>query len=437
MKINLLNIILLLSICYNSYGMKIFFPNQFEFEVRVLTDEELKEIIKAKNGRIHESLSKELTARTYSISTNQIVIEFYDKSGVLVENRKDFEHLKRVKFIKNQVDFLKPKISYFIRLTEKEADELIENLNGKHLKKYKAEFEDYFAFKVFQLSNGQVVIRYKDESSLYENLEALAFDNDQVLHVHYPEGEDSGKEEFIKGELPKKFNINYYFVYPKEAKKIVRNHNLVKIREGIYFDSSFKSVLYESPNGYFILIDDFDQLNIGGTAKIGIGTAYNFETIADFEKEYRRILEWRTEYEENPEWKRGVHVYKDLSDKYGKDFPKHTMEELKKLPSILNFDSTELKFNKECVLILTESIKWNYGEDEFLNKIIHPILSYIGEYYKSEGKGDWNMTLDREGRVWEPWFTNSEGKELFDIIDLYKDFFEAEYGIPMIEFYIR
>ena len=417
--------------------MKIIYPNQFEVEIQVLNPKELKKILETKNGEIHKSLSIELTAKTYSINTNQIAIEFYDKSGILVNNQKDFENLKRVRFIKNKVGFLKPKISYYFRISGKEADDLINQLDGKHLKKYKAEFEEYFGFKVFQLSNGQVIIRYKDESTLYENLEALAFDNSEVLNILYPEGYNSGKDEFINGKLPIKFNINNYFVYPTEVKKIIKTHELTKIKEDIKFDYTFKSILYESANGYFILIDDFEQLNVGGTAKIGIGTAYIFDSMEDFENEYKRILDWRREYEANPELRGGVHIYKDLSDKYGEDFPNHTIEELNKLPSILNFDSTELKFDKECISILTESIKWNYGGDEFLDKIIHPILSYIGEYYKSEGKGDWNMRLDREGKVWEPWFTNSEGKELFDIINLYKDFLEAEYGIPMIEFYIR
>jgi len=290
---------------------------------------------------------------------------------------------------------------------------------------------------VFQLANNQVVIKYKEDSYLYEDLEALAFHNDQILNKHYPELYDSGKEEFVNGRLPTQFNINNYFVYPKEAKKIIRTHKLTKVKEDIKFDFTFKSILYQSENRYLILIDDFEQFNVGRSAKIEIGTACIFKTMEDFEKEYKKILDWRREYESNPELIGGVHIYKDLSDKYGKDFPNHTIEELNKLPSILNFDSTKLKFDKECISILTESIKWNYGGDEFLNKIIHPILSYIGEYYKSTGKGDWDMKLDREGKVWEPWFTNSEGKELFDITNLYEDFLEAEYEIPTIEFYIE
>ena len=416
--------------------MKIIYPNQFEVEINVLNKKELKAILESKSGEIHKSLSKELTARTYLINTNQIIIEFYDKSGVLVSDQKDFEDLKKVRFFKNQVEFLKPKISYYFRLTEKEADKLIKQLDGKHLKKYKAEFEEYFGFKVFQLSNGQVIIRYKDESSLYENLEALAFDNDEVLNIHYPEGYKSGKEEFLNGTLPTQFNINNYFVYPKEAKKVIRSHELARIKEDIKFDYKFKSNLYKSINGYLILITDFEQLNVGGTAKIGIGTAYIFKTMEDFEKEYKRILDWRREYESNPELRGGVHMYKELSDKYGKEFPNHTMEEINKLPSILNFDSNKLEFSTDCASILTESIKWNYGGDEFFNKLIHPILAYIGEYQKSEGKGDWKMKLDREGKVWEPRFTNSNGQEVIDIIHLYKYFHNAEYGLPIVGYYI-
>lgn len=417
--------------------MKIIYPNQFEVKVQLLNKKELKEILETKNGEIHKSLSKELTARTYSINTNQIVIEFYDKSGVLVNNQKDFENLKRVRFIKNQVEFLKPRISYYFRLVEKEADELIKQFDGKHLKKYKAEFEEYFGFKVFQLSNGQVIIRYKDESSLYENLEALAFDNNQITYIHYPEGGDSGKDEFINGSIPKQYNIDNYFVYPKEANKIIESHQLNPIQEDIKFDREINSILYQSPKGYFILMEDFSQINPRTNKKLGIGSAKIFQRKKDFDDRYQKVLEWRERFDSNPELSIGVHIYKDLSDKYGKDFPNHTSNGLNKLPAILNFDSTKLVFNKDCISILTESIKWNYGGDEFLDIIIHPILSYIGEYYKSEGKGDWNMKLDREGKVWEPWFTNSEGKELFDIINLYKDFLEAEYGIPMIEFYIR
>ncbi|KXX69936.1 hypothetical protein [Flammeovirga sp. SJP92] len=417
--------------------MKIIYPNQFEVEVQLLHETQLNELLKVNNGKIHESLSKELTARTYSISSDQIIIEFYDKSGVLLKGEKDFNNLKRVRFIKNKVDFLKPRISYYIRLSEKEADDLINQLDGKHLTKYKAEFEEYFGFKVFQLSNGQVIIRYKDESTLYENLHALAFDNREVLNIHYPNGYESGKEEFINGILPIQFNVNNYIVYPNDAEKIIKTHELIKIKENIKFDNNFKSILYNSPKGYLILISDFEQLNVAGTAKIGIGTAHIFYTMESFTNEYEKKLNWRNEYEANPELRRGVHIYKDLSEKYGRDYPNHTMEELKKLPAILNFDSTYLKFDKTCISILSESIKWNYGGDEFLNQIIHPILSYIGEYYKSKKRGDWNMKLDGEGKVWEPWFVNSEGKELFDIINLYKDFHEAEYGIPMVEFYIQ
>ena len=417
--------------------MKIIYPNQFEIEVEILNKQELSELIMNKYGVVSKSFHKDLTARTYSIDSNRLVIEFYDKQGVLVSNIEDFERLKKVRFLKNQVGFLHPRISYYFEISEDEADILIAQFNGKHLKTYESEFEDYFGFKVFQLSNNQVIIRYEGESTLYEDLEALAFDNGQVLNILYPNGFNSGQDEFIKGNLPEKFNINKYFIDPNSAGEIIETHQLIKIREEVKFDLFFESILYQSEKGYFILMQDFDQLNRVGAAKIGIGSAYIFHTLDDFEKEYKRIVEWKREYESNHGLKNGVHIYKELSDKYGKDFPNHTFDELNKLPSILNFDPKYIEFSNKCSSIISESIKWNYGSEEFLDKIIHPVLAYIGEYLKSEGSGDWNMKLDRDGKIWEPWFTDSEWKELFDIINLYKDFLEAEYGIPLVEFYIK
>lgn len=433
----LINIILNLTIAYNFYGMKIIYPNQFEVDLQVLNEKELKEILETKNGKVHESLSKELTARTYSLSTKQIVIEFFDKSGVLVNDQNDYDHLKRVRFIKNKVEFLHPRISYYFRITENEADQLIKEYNGKHLKKYKSEFEEYFSFKVFQLSNNQVIIRYENDSYLYEDLEALAFYNNQITFIHYPNGADSGRDKFINGILSNQFNINNYHVYPNEADKIIQSHQLIPIQREIKFDRLINSILYQSPKGYFILMEDFNQINPRTNKKLGFGEATIFKTKEEFEKQYQEVLDWRERYDSDPELSQGVHIYKDLSDKYGKDFPNHTMEEINKLPAILNFDANKLEFSENCVSILTESIRWNFGDDEFFNQLIHPILAYIGEYQKSQGKGDWNMKLDREGKVWEPRFTNSDGQDVIDIIDLYKYFYEAEYGLPMVEHFIR
>lgn len=404
----------------------------------MLDAQQLKETIENRNGIVNDAFYKKLTARTYSIDSDGLVIEFYDGQGILLPNSVDFKSLREVKFTKNKIGYLHPRVSYYFRIDNKEADRIIKELDGKHLEKYKPQYEEYFNFKVFQLINGQTIIQYDEESYLYEDLDALAFsDNDEVRNIHYPDGYESGRDEFLKGNLPEKFNVNQYLVYPKEAKQLIKTHELSVIQEDVKYKSKFKSILYQAPKGYFILMEDFDQLNAGGRGKIEIGDAHIFKTKDEFDKAYQKSLERQRKYESNPELRRGVHIYKKLSDKYGADFPNHTFEELNQLPSILNFDSARLDFSVECAEILSEAVEWNFGGEEFFNQIIHPILAYIGEYHKSEGNGDWSMRLDRDGKVWEPRFTNSDGEEVFDIIDIYKDFYEAEYGIPSVEFYVR
>ncbi|QHT70422.1 hypothetical protein GXP67_29090 [Rhodocytophaga rosea] len=417
--------------------MKIVYPNSFEVEAQILNGKKLKHIIQGHNYIIKPDLYKDLTGRTYLLDSNQIIIEFYDRQGIIVNTIADFQQMKSVKFIKNQVGFLHQRISYYFKLVRQEADRLINELQGQHLKQYKSEFEGFYAFKVFHLYNNQVIILYEDEAYLYEDIDALAFDNDYVLNIHYPKRGESGREDFIKGKLPTEYNINDYFVYPEEAEEIIRMHQLGVELYDIQYHSHFTSILYKSSYGYYILMQDFNQLNVGRTGKIGIGEVYIFMTKEDFDKDYQNKLKWRKEFDSNPELRNGVHIYKKLSDKYGKYFPNHTFEEIKKLPVLLNFDPERLNFSEECLQILSESIKWNYGGEEFFRLLIHPILAYIGEYNKKKGNGDWKMKLDREGEVWEPRFIDSRGNEVFDIFYLWKDFHEAEYGIPRVEYYIR
>ncbi|MGD1893579.1 MAG: hypothetical protein ACFB15_23675 [Cyclobacteriaceae bacterium] len=421
----------------NEYTMQLIYPGKFEVKVQILSQQQLTKIIENKNGIVSKDYHKELTARTYQLESGQLIVKFYDRQGVLVNNIGDFQKLQAVKFIKNQVSYLHPRISYYFQLDKDEASRLIDEFEGKHLKEYKPEYEDCSQFIVHQLNSNQVIIRYEDRAYLYEDLEALAFDNSEVLNIHYPDNYSSGRAEFIKGGLPKAFNINSYHIYPNEARELIKKHGLTIAASDIEYSSSSKSILYQSSEGYYILMTDFIQFNRGGTDKIGIGTAYIFPTIEDFNARYKEALNWRKEIESQSEWAHGVHIYQDLSDKYGESFSEHTFEEINQLPSILNFDPNELAFTERCASILSESIKWNYGGEEFFNKMFHPILAYNGEYNKHEGKGDWDMRLDRKEKVWKPQFIDSDGKEVFSTLYLYDAFYEAEYGIPMVEYYIK
>jgi len=429
----------LLVIHLNANDLKVIYPNKYEIAVQLLNKAELRSMIESKNGEIAASFHKEFTARTYLLDSGKMLIEFYDRQGILVANQDDFNSLQEVRFIKNQVSFLPPRVSYYIQLKNPIANQLIKEFGGQYLEKYQAEFDfdEEWAFKVYQLSNGQVIIQYKSNSFLYEDLDALIFNNTRMLEIAYPEGYDSGRTAFIAGKLSPKLNIDSYFVYPKEAKKIIKNHQLSIITKGIDYDENFKSILYQSQKGYFILMEDFNQLNLRKTKPISIGSAHIFTTKEEFDQTYQNIIDRRKEYKANPDQQKGRHIYQALSDKYGKEFPKHTMSELGKLPSILNFDSTRLDFSPTCMAIIDAAIQWNYGGEEFFNELIYPVLAYVGEYNKSKGNGNWSMRLSQDGKVWEPWFVNSEGKRVFDTLSLYTDFYEAEYGIPELYFYIR
>jgi hypothetical protein len=77
------------------------------------------------NGRQDNTLRKKWTARTFLLSDGKIIVEFYDKNAVLIDNVEQFKKLKEVRFVKNTVDFLKKNISYKIELTFEKGKQII------------------------------------------------------------------------------------------------------------------------------------------------------------------------------------------------------------------------------------------------------------------------------------------------------------------------
>jgi hypothetical protein len=418
--------------------MKIIYPNKINVEVQLLSKSELKEIVQNRNGKVSERFHKHLTARTYEIDSNQLIMEFYDGQGILINDAEDFQALESVRFIKNKIGDLHPRVSYYFKLTELQVRNLINDYVIKELKIYERilEHEYDYSFNVFQLSTNQVIIKGEEsaEAYLYEDLEALAFDNEEIYSVRYDY--NKAKEEFFKGIVSTEHNINDYSVYDYEVDSIIKNHELRLVQTNIQYELHFFSNLYKSKRGYYILMEDFNQKALNGR-KLSFGFIHFFKTIKEFELEYEKKQEYYKKFRYNiREFPNGVHVYESLSDKYGEKFPIYALEEMNKLPLILNFDSRKLGFTSECKTIINESLKWNYGGEVFFQSIIHPLLSYIGEYNKFNDSGDWAMTY-REDKTWEPRFRNSDGEEVFDILRLYEDLYEAEYGIMEVDYYIR
>jgi hypothetical protein len=66
----------------------------------LLDSESKSKILTQLNCRQDNTLRKKWTARTFLLSDGKIVIEFYDKQAILIDNLNDFKKLERIKFVK-------------------------------------------------------------------------------------------------------------------------------------------------------------------------------------------------------------------------------------------------------------------------------------------------------------------------------------------------
>jgi len=75
--------------------------------VDIVSDSAKRKLLQEFHGKQDNTIRKQWTARTYRLSDNRILIEFYDGQAALVKNADDFENLHEVRFTKNYIDFLK------------------------------------------------------------------------------------------------------------------------------------------------------------------------------------------------------------------------------------------------------------------------------------------------------------------------------------------
>lgn len=113
------------------------------------------------------------------------------------------------------------------------------------------------------------------------------------------------------------------------------------------------------------------------------------------------------------------------------------MGEIKKLPKILNFNVADLGFTKKCLDIMNTSIRWNSDSNKVYDKMIVPLVAYIGEYNRKKGTLDWKMTYDKKDKTWEISLVDKKGEKPFDVIDIYKAFQGSEFGMPTIQLFIE
>lgn len=421
MKRRLLYIILtLLSLQAASQKMTIITLDNSKVEVSIISDSARQEFLQNFNGKKDYTLAKKWTARTYRLSDNRILIEFYDRQAALISNSTDFDKLKEVRFIKTYIDFLKKNISYKIEITYDKGKEIVKLLNPKKLEQFRNELLDFTSIEVYELPTGQLLFlnttNNLKSAAIYENIKALASECNDVSNQYYGDMEASSKK-FINGDPLLDYETDGQLVYPKDEKQIIENHRLILTETKVYVEQ-FYGNLYKSEKGYYVLINEVNQKN-GGGRKMRVLIARVYESLEE-------VREAQTKYEKRKnEDVKSEHFYQKISDKYGKDFSSFTNQLIDTLPLILNFDKEQLTFDSIGMAIVDEAIHWNHSNYALFDNWYPGVLAYYGQCYMTEKKeGNWVVKKDKEFNVLIPHLVLLDGEDAFDMRGFYKDLSE-------------
>src|SRR5258705_11256642 len=103
-------ILTLIALKATSQKMTLITLDNSKIEVAIISDSVKHKLLQDFNGKQDNTVRKQWTARTYRLFDNRLLIEFYDRQAVLINNSTDFDKLKEVRFIKTYIDFLKKNI---------------------------------------------------------------------------------------------------------------------------------------------------------------------------------------------------------------------------------------------------------------------------------------------------------------------------------------
>ncbi len=420
-------LIILLIVSMNSFAqeMRIINTEEEEIIVTLSSKEKTKELIEIFNGRKDESLRKKWTSRTYRLSNNQLLIEFYDGQSILIDNQKDFKKLERVRFVKNNLSNFKKNISYKIEIPFEEGKKLSNSHKATKITKYKSSSPQYHNYDVYRLTSSQILFLevYSNFrlATIYKDIKTLSAEHSDIEEIEYEFDDEHYMKELANGNPLDDFEPNQHVIYPKYVEKIIKNHNLT-LKETKIFVGSFWSNLYQSQRGYWILIDEINQSN-GAGKKLSILTLRIYNTLEE-------VREAQAEYEKFKTLAlagmKGEHLYQKISDQYGKNFPNFIDSLISELPQLLNFDKEQLSIDENGLSIIDEAIKWNHNDGELFDNWFPSALAFCGALYIETHKtGKWDSKLDKKYNVWIPQVTLDDNTAAFDTRYFCKDLFES------------
>jgi hypothetical protein len=418
-------LIIFILINVNSFAQKLDITtiDKSKFRVTLLDTATKSRLLRQFNGRQNNTLRKKWTSRTFLLSNGEVLIEFYDRQAILIDNVDNFKKLNRIRFTKNTIDFLKKNISYKIELSYEEGNLIVQNEKPKRLNELKSDVPEYFNFEVYELSTGQILFLDKSKNlksaTIYPDLKTLSSDNNTIADQVYGSKDDEYlMKKLASGDPLLDYETNYQVIYPKYLKDLIKNHKLTLIEQKVYV-SEFFGNLYHSENGYYILIDEINQKNGAGN-KMRILDIYVYET-------FQQVKDAQARYEAFKI--KGVtseNCYQEISDRYGQNFPEAINQLVDSLPTLLNFDKEQLSFDSSCIDLVDEAIKWNGTNYKLFDEWFPSVLAYYGQCYITDKKdGQWTMYLDKESKVWIPEVKLKDGSTAWDCIDFCKDLFEG------------
>lgn len=417
---------LITSICF-SQKLDIISLDKLETSVIVMDSISTSNMLTQFEGKQDNSIRKKWTSKTFKLSNGKILIEFYDKQSVLIESLEDFHKLYKIRFVKNTIGFLKKNISYKIELTFDEGIQIIEKEKPKRLSQYVSDLPEWYDFEVYKLNTGQILYLNKSKNeqaaSIFPDLKTLASENTSILEKeYYSDDEEYLMKVLASGDRLLDYEPQYHSIYPKYLKDLIKNHNLSLIEEKIYV-SEFFSNLYKSEHGYYILVEEVNQKNGAGNKKLILDLRI-YDDIEQLRMDQKRFRE----FSESPiAWE---HLYQQISDKYGQKFPDLVFPLIDKLPQLLNFDNEQLSFDSNGIDLVDEALKWNGASEKKFNEWFPSVLAYYGQCYITKFKdGEWNVTYDKEDKLWIPEVILKNGDSAWDYINFYKSLYEGP--VPM------
>ncbi|KIC64219.1 hypothetical protein [Chryseobacterium taiwanense] len=414
-----------------SQNMKIINNNKENINIKLIDSTTISNLVSTFNGKKDLSKYKKFTSKTFVLNDHRIIIEFFDRQGVLINNENDFDKLKEVRFVKNRIWNLKKNISYKTELNFEQGLKIRESEKPEKLSKFKEIYGDS-SLGVYKLRNNQILFLNdygtKKYAGIYPDLKTLASEEINISEQYYSsDDEEILMKKLASGDALTDFEPNEHLVYPKYIADIIKNHKLELIEQKVYIKEFYGNLYKSKRNGLYFLIDEINQKNGSGSVMkiLEINIFDNLIDVRNAKKNY-------TKFKDKPFFLENF--YQKISNQYGKDFPKYVTQLIDKLPKILNIEIENLTFDEKGLETLDEAIVWNHEKSQLFDQWFPCVLAFYGQYYIQNKKdGKWITKFDKESDLWIPQLELNNGRFAWDEWQLYKGLYEGGTRLSWLE----